>query len=279
MRSPGHRSRALVVATIVLVVAGCGTSPSPAPPTAPRIGSSTPTSVAPTAVPTVSSSTDLPSPSPLPSSSVVGPSLIGRLACSGFEEVSFPASALSGPADAELAQTVQALALRAFLTSAEGEGYPAVGWRIASSSTDRVDYLAPRNDGWWFVSVEDIPDQGGWQAWEYGECDPQVELPNGFGFASWVLDPANLPAADATSLTILATELACASGQPMAGRLTTPIVVETPDAVTIAVVVRTRPGDQDCQGNPSEPVLIQLAQPLGGRALFDGSAYPAERRR
>ena len=162
--------------------------------------------------------------------------------------MSFPASTLSGPADAELAQTVQGLALRAFLTSAEDEGYPVVGWRIASSSTDRVDYLAPGNDGWWFVSVEDIPDEGGWQAWEYGGCDPQVELPGGFGFASWVLDPANLPAADATSLTILATELACASGRPMAGRLTTPIVVETPDAVTIAVVVRTRPGGAGLPG-------------------------------
>ena len=49
-----------------------------------------------------------------------------------------------------------------------------------------------------------------------------------------------------------------------------------PDTVTIAIVVRTGPGDQDCQGNSPEPVLVDLSEPLGSRLLFDGSSYPAQ---
>jgi hypothetical protein len=142
----------------------------------------------------------------------------------------------------------------------------------------RVDYLAPGRDGWSFVSVEYIDDQGGWQASEYGSCDLQVAPPEGSGFASWEVDPSRPTQPDATSLSVLATELACASGTSMAGRLSPPIVLYAPDAVTIALTVRTRPGGQDCPGNSPEPVLVDLSEPLGDRALFDGSSYPAQRR-
>jgi hypothetical protein len=194
--------------------------------------------------------------------------------------INFPANVLDEPAVAELGPAAQAQALRAFVTTPDAtkEGYPARGWRLVSSDPTRVAFVAPGRDGWLFVSVEDVPDLGGWQAWEYGTCDLQVELPEGIGFATWELDPALPPQPDATSLTVLGTEVACSSGTPMTGRLLEPIVLYAPEAVTIALLVREQPGGQDCTGNRPEPVVVVLGEPLGNRELFDGSSYPAQRR-
>jgi len=270
-------SGSLAIAVIAALAAGCGTGPSPSSPAATAPGAVSPTPGSPTPVATVSSpATDAPS----PTSPAVGPDLIGRLGCGQGSEIDVPAKVLHQPAEGELAPTAQAEALRTFVMTPDAAevGYPRSGWRVVSMSPTRVDYLAPGRDGWYFVSVEDIPDLGGWQAWEHGSCDLQVQLPQGTGFATWQLDPASPPRPEATSLTVLAREVACASGKPMDGRLLPPIVLYAPDAVTIAIVVRTRPGDQDCPGNSPEPVTVELTEPLGDRPLFDGSSYPAQRR-
>jgi hypothetical protein len=285
-RLPDRLRRAAPVAltAIVAVVAGCGTTTPSAAPASPPVASTTQEVLTPVPIPGSSgTSTQSAPPSPesggaSPAPSLAGPGLTGRLECAGWPEISFEASALDEPGNAELAQNAQALALRAFVTSPDHDGVPVSGWHVVSAGPDRVDYLAPGRDGWWVVSVEDIEDQGGWQAWEDGRCDLQVTLPKGVGFATWELDPANPPAPGATTLTVLATELACASGRPMAGRLMAPILIAAPDAVTIALVVRTLSGDQDCQGNGPEPVIVTLAEPLRDQALFDGSSFPAERR-
>ena len=229
----------------------------------------------PTRVPTISPPA---SAATSPSSTAAGPDLTGRLTCAGYSEINVPANVLDQPPNAELGSSVQAQALRAFLTTPPQSGFPTQGWRVVSTASTRVDYLAPGRDGWSFVSVEDIENQGGWQASEYGRCDLRVVLPQGFGFASWEVDPGHPTQPDATSLTVLATERACASGKSMAGRLEAPIVLYAPDTVTIALVVRAEPGGQDCQGNSPEPVLVDLGEPLGSRSLFDGSSYPVQRR-
>jgi hypothetical protein len=273
----GHRRGwdSFAIMVIAALVLGCGTSPQlSSAATAP--GAASPTPVPPTPVP---NTTSRPTDAPSPTSSVVGPDLVGRLGCGQGSEIDVAADVLRQPAEAELAQTAEAQALRAFVTTPDATqmGYPTLGWRVAGISATRIDYLAPGRNGWYYVSVEDVADQGGWQAWEYGRCDLRVVLPEGIGFASWAPGP-DPPAPGATSLTVLATEVACSSGKPMAGRLLAPIVLYAPEAVTIAIVVRRRPGDQECQGNTPEPVLVDLSEPLGGRALFDGSSYPAQQR-
>ncbi len=273
----GHRRGrdGFAIMVMAALVVGCGSTPQP-PSAATEPGAERVTPVPPTPVPNTSS---WPTDAPSPTSSVAGPDLVGRLGCGQGSEIDVAADVLRQPAEAELAQTVEAQALRAFVTTPDATqmGYPTLGWRVAGTSATRIDFLAPGRNGWYYVSVEDIEDQGGWQAWEYGRCDLQVVLPEGIGFASWALGP-DPPAPDATGLTVLATEVACASGKPMAGRLLAPIVLYAPEAVTIAIVVRQRPGVQECQGNSPEPVLVDLSEPLGGRALFDGSSYPAQQR-
>ena len=78
-------------------------------------------------------------------------------------------------------------------------------------------------------------------------------------------------------MTMLATELSCASGQPPGERLQAPVVVETSTTVTITLLVG-RLGNADCQSNPAVPVVVRLTSPLGSRTLLDGSTYPATQR-
>ncbi len=104
-----------------------------------------------------------------------------------------------------------------------------------------------------------------------------VALPDTFAFASWRLDPDRPRDPGSTEVAILALELSCASGAPPGDRLQPPIVIETADAVTIAIVT-LKATNADCPGNPEFPVVVDLSAPLGGRTLFDGSAYPLERR-
>jgi hypothetical protein len=267
---------------IAVITAGCGTAPLPPSPPAMAPGVASPGPAAVTPVPGARTPTAT-APSPSDTSSMpaaTGPDLVGRLGCGQGSGIDVPASILDQPAAAERGPSMPARALVRFVTTPDAAemGYPPTGWRVAAASPDRVDFLAPGRDGWYFVSVADIAEQGGWQAWEYGACDLQVRLPEGIGFATWDVDPAHPPQPDATSLTVLASEVACASGKPIDGRLAVPIVLYAPGAITIVLEVRSRPGGQDCQGTSPEPVTVELTEPLGDRALFDGSSHPAKRR-
>jgi hypothetical protein len=116
---------------------------------------------------------------------------------------------------------------------------------------------------------------GRWEFFEGGSCPLHVRLPDELGFATWRLDPAEPPAPEDLTITVLVTETACASGKPPLGRLLQPVVLATDDAVTIAIAVRRLPGSQDCPANPEVRAVIQLDESLGDRGLFDGSSFPA----
>lgn len=103
-------------------------------------------------------------------------------------------------------------------------------------------------------------------------CYPRV--PN-IGPASWWVDPATLPLSASTrTIQGFIHEGACAGGQSPEGRILDPVIAYRSDAIEVTFTVAKRPGDQDCQGNPSFPVEIRLSQPLGTRTLLDGSVAP-----
>jgi hypothetical protein len=215
--------------------------------------------------------------SPLPALPA-GPSLPGALVCDAFD-ISVPADVLPGFANAELGPGAPQLALRTFLVTEEAAqlALPRAGWRLVSASPDAATFLARGREGW-VVAVMAPSESGRWEFFEGGLCPLRVELPEEIGFATWRLDPDRPPPPDGRIITVLATEIACASGQPPRGRLLPPVVLSTTDAVTIAIGVRKRGGDQECQGSPEVPVTVELPEPLGNRLLFDGSAFPAEPR-
>lgn len=113
----------------------------------------------------------------------------------------------------------------------------------------------------------------GWGAG--GRCDA-LALPDGLGVVETRLDAAALPEPDDTAINLLVTERGCASGREMGDALLGPQVIETDEAVLIAFAVIPVAGPAECPGNPSTPVTIELAAPLGDRLLLDGLSVPPQ---
>lgn len=88
------------------------------------------------------------------------------------------------------------------------------------------------------------------------------------GPATWRVDPARPPMAGATSVAVLLTESACASGRSPAGRVLPPEVDYRADRIVISLSVRSWPGD--CPSNPEYRLVVELNEPVGDRLLADG---------
>ncbi len=72
------------------------------------------------------------------------------------------------------------------------------------------------------------------------------------------------------------TEMACNSGEDARGRIELVSVDQGEDAVTVTLGVRPRdPESATCQSNPATSFEVTLDAPLGDRALYDGSRWPA----
>jgi hypothetical protein len=73
---------------------------------------------------------------------------------------------------------------------------------------------------------------------------------------------------------VLVHELACTSGRDPSDFLQEPRIVQSDESVTVYWTSIPAEGDQNCIGNPSVERTIELDEPLGDRALLDGSTYP-----
>lgn len=194
----------------------------------------------------------------------------------------FPASLLQGEGSAEKGDSAAAKALRLLLADRAATDLPRTGWHVVYATADDVEFVATGSanaevdvrrvtQGQWTVD--------GWSVVGYGGCQLQAIPSAGYGPASWVLDPAASLGPDSTEVHILVTEQSCASGRtPPIGEIRAE-VVRAVSAVTVTVTVRDPPGDfQNCQGNPSVPFVVELGEPLGSRALFDGGSWPPVQR-
>ena len=117
---------------------------------------------------------------------------------------------------------------------------------------------------------------GGWVPVGWGQC--RIELgAEGWGNARFVIDPKTRPDAGADRISILATEVACAGGQPPEDRDVRAVILdENEQAVSIVILVEPTNGSTDCQGNPAFPFEVDLGSPLGDREILDASVYPPE---
>ena len=163
--------------------------------------------------------------------------------------------------------------LDGWLTSGEGEFWVQEGWRLLFENQNEAQFVNASDAGVSFVGAELGPNGWIWAGASSGEsCDVTRVLPEGLSAVEWEIDPSTgRPGADATEVEFLATENSCASGQAMGERLLGPDVVETDDQVLVVVAAIALPGTQECPGNPSTPVTIELAAPLGDREIVDGS--------
>ena len=103
-------------------------------------------------------------------------------------------------------------------------------------------------------TVEYVPDP-----LDPGDTEPAVWfLPAGF-----VADPG------ASSVEVLVAEQGCASGAGAEGNTAEPVVEVTGTEVRIAVATFVRRGPQACPGHPLAPLVVDIGQPIGERALVD----------
>jgi hypothetical protein len=92
--------------------------------------------------------------------------------------------------------------------------------------------------------------------------------------APWEPSPDADLTPGSTSIEVLVNEVSCASGESAAGRIAEPEITTTDAEVIVTLAVIPRSGAQDCQGNPATPFTLELDEPLGDRALLDGSHAP-----
>ncbi len=96
------------------------------------------------------------------------------------------------------------------------------------------------------------------------------------GSATWWVDTTLIPLPpETTKIDGFVMERACASGRSPAGRVSEPVIEYGVATVTVTFTILPPPGEaQDCQSNPEFPVEVTLTEPLGERALLDGSSAP-----
>ena len=172
--------------------------------------------------------------------------------------------------------------LREALDSPPGRLLPAGDYRVMDIGSDVVGFAAFSDEGVRDVTV--VYGAGRWRigAWSNHaySCDTRVVLPPGLGHVEVHLDPglgpSSLPQPGDTSVDLLVKEVDCASGREMGDALQGPQVIETDDEVLVAFAVIPVSGGASCQSNPSARVTIELSEPLGTRALRDGTYLPPQ---
>ena len=113
-----------------------------------------------------------------------------------------------------------------------------------------------------FLAVVVAAAFGLWLTQRPGEPEP----------AQWQVDPAASLTAASREVPINVIERECASGRSASGRIEVK-VDEDVESITFDVRVERRPGNQDCQGNPITPFVVELGSPLGERVIL--GATPA----
>lgn len=168
-------------------------------------------------------------------------------------------------------------ALDAFLPQVGQAGlWDADDWLLVSEDDERLTLFGVRDGGVFLIGLERIPT--GWTfggSSSGGGCDVlEWPLPEGLGGVEWQFE-SDPPPADATSFTVLATEMACASGRQLGDQLLGPDVVESDDAIRITFAAIPLSGGADCPTNPPTAVTIELDEPVGDRSIVDGRALDA----
>jgi len=121
------------------------------------------------------------------------------------------------------------------------------------------------------TGASNVPD-GTWLLTSAGPCIPRLATGNDLGDGDLTVTHTHSPGD--TSIDLFVHERACASGQSAEGRVELVALIETSEQVQLWIGVRPRPGGQDCQGNPPTPFTIKLDQPLGNREIVDVSVVP-----
>ena len=194
--------------------------------------------------------------------------------CIGIPSVRY--SRLIDPLSIDLVDHPAVDALRAELEAPGPEPLARGEWVVISIGDTRATFAVLFPDEMAHAQFRGEGDR--WRLGTYGlgpPCEPTVVLPEGLNRVIANLDPESLPSPDSTTIDLLVTEVACASGREMGDALQGPQVVETDTEVLVAFAATPLSDREvDCQGNPSSRVSVELSEPLGHRTIYDGLYVP-----
>jgi hypothetical protein len=206
----------------------------------------------------------------------------GTFSCAVEGGLTFPQSAFRNPTGAERGRDEPARLLRRALREFDGTDprapkLPAHGWRELVRTAEQVEFHNDRPEGiftnGWSVTVEFR--DGRWQGGIVGQCAARRVVP-GHEVPEVTL-PVGRPRRSARALTVLVTTGGC-GGEPPEDRLERIEVLETRHTVTVLALLRPEPPPPP--GTPCPAVghvlreSVDLARPLGGRAVRDASRFP-----
>ncbi|MDE0318397.1 MAG: hypothetical protein OXI97_00795 [Acidimicrobiaceae bacterium] len=195
--------------------------------------------------------------------------------CQGIGEVRY--SRLVDPLSVDDVAHPAVEVLRAEIEAPSPEPLPAGDWSVMRIDDDRVTFaIIEGNVIAGRASFRLTGDR--WVLSGYGSggrpCEARVPLPPGLAHVEIHLDPNTPPRPASTSVFLLVQEIDCSSGREMGDALQGPQVIETDDAVLVALAVIPVAGGATCPGNPFTPVTVELSGPLGDRALLNGAVMP-----
>lgn len=116
-------------------------------------------------------------------------------------------------------------------------------------------------------------DTGRWEAGGWGDCQLAVVIPPGRGQVEVTAPRGGVDASTPTP-TVLVNERDCTSGRDPRPFLGEPEIVESDDAVLVTLTSTALREAATCVGNPSVPLELSLAEPLGDRRLLDAGVWP-----
>ncbi|MEA2453459.1 MAG: hypothetical protein QOG04_2169 [Actinomycetota bacterium] len=204
-----------------------------------------------------------------PSPSAAKDDLLYR--CSGDP---FDPEALEGSGSLEKDDSPLGEALRRLFESSEGDLLAREdGWRVVGETSDEVQVMAPR-DGEWFVSARFTKEGDRYITGGFGDCRPTAVLGSRSPM-TWEL--ADSVGRDSDTISVLATEIECASARSPAPEQIDAHVTYSEEEVSVLVYVDEIVGGE-CPGNPPVPFTVELSEPIGDRAVLDAARYPPRKR-
>ena len=280
--NPSHvsMSRMIAAALLIPLLAACGSN-APSSAASARASTSPSASASARASAPATASASAPA-TGAPSSSATASESAGALPAAAAQLLTcdsagpgWPVTALDRAANAQAGTAAAAKALAAFVTGPDGANLPDGGWRELYRSRELALYGQddPSGEPGVLLVVRVRATGGTWSGEDSGQCRPRSWLGSLGIAADWKLAARTSPTS--TTMKILVTERACASGQSAKGRIAKPRISYESTRIVITMGVTPLTGTRDCQGNPPTALTITLSEPIGTRKLFDGGPYPA----
>ena len=145
------------------------------------------------------------------------------------------------------------------------------GWRLLARSEGEVLFGIGRPPRLLTIIARRAGIRRGWSCVGPNAAGTLRAARDGIRASSWRLDPTQETEPGQSTLRVLITEQAFASGQRAEGRILAPDIYMDEKEVVLTMFVAPRPGYQSAMKNPETPARIALPEPIAHRSLIDGA--------